>query len=120
MSDKFEDEMTEYISNLSQNVLDSLSPNDLRNAYKLPNINNEKGCINMIIKTIVPKIGEAMYYLGKPVTNGVDGRIGSIIDIIEDGDHFILIMDVPCVYSKPNKDEYSQDARMKRAINNIP
>ena len=34
-------------------------------------------------------------------------RVGSITDVIDDGDHYTLIMDVPCVYSKPDRDEYS-------------
>ena len=61
----------------------------------------------MIIKTIVPKLGDTMYYLGKPVTDGIGKRIGSISEVIDDGDHYTLIMDIPCVYSKPDSDEYS-------------
>jgi hypothetical protein len=58
----------------------------------------------MIIKTIVPKLGDSMYYVGKPVTNGVGARIGSVSEVIDEGDHYELIMDIPCVYSKPDKD----------------
>lgn len=61
----------------------------------------------MIIKTLVPKLGEAMHYLGKPVTNGLGARIGSITEVKDVGDCYELMMDVPCVYSKPDKDMYS-------------
>lgn len=61
----------------------------------------------MIIKTIVPKIGDAMHYIGKPVNNGVGARIGSISEVKDEGDHYELIMDVPCVYYKPDNDMYS-------------
>ena len=61
----------------------------------------------MIIQTIVPNLGDSMHYLGKPVKNGVGARIGSITEVKEDGDSLILIMDVPCIYSKPDKDMYS-------------
>lgn len=61
----------------------------------------------MIIKTIVPKLGESMYYIGKPVSNGVGTRIGSISEVIDQGDHYELIMDVQGVYSKPDRDMYS-------------
>lgn len=61
----------------------------------------------MIIKTIVPKLGEAMHYLGKPVTNGVGARIGSITEVVEDGDCLILFMELHGVYSKPDSDLYS-------------
>ena len=63
----------------------------------------------MIIKTIVPKLGDAMYYLGKPVTNGIGTRIGSITEVKEDGDQLELIMDVQGVYSKPDRDMYSAE-----------
>ena len=58
----------------------------------------------MIIKTIVPNIGEPMYYIGKPVTNGVGTSIGSISEVKVDGDHLELTMDVQGVYSKPDRD----------------
>ena len=46
----------------------------------------------MIIKTIVPKLGETFQYLGKPVTNEQGVRIGSIIDVKDAGDHYDLYM----------------------------
>ena len=61
----------------------------------------------MIMKTLVPKIGDSMYYIGKPVTNGVGTRIGSITEVNEIDDHYELVMDVPGVYSKPDRDSYS-------------
>lgn len=61
----------------------------------------------MIIKTIVPKLGTEMDYLGKPVKNGVDARIGSISEVVDVGDHYELIMVVETVYSKPDRDMYS-------------
>ena len=48
----------------------------------------------MIIKTIVPKLGEAHAYLGKPVTNECGVRIGSISEVKDVGDHYELIMNV--------------------------
>lgn len=48
----------------------------------------------MIIKTIVPKLGDSMHYLGKPVTNELGVRIGSISEVKDEGDHYELTMDV--------------------------
>ena len=48
----------------------------------------------MIIKTIIPKVLEPMHYLGKPVLDENQNRIGSIVDVIEVGDHYELIMEV--------------------------
>lgn len=61
----------------------------------------------MILKTIVPKLGDKMYYLGKPVTNGVGARIGSITDVVTVGDQYELTMDLQCVFYKPDHDMYS-------------
>ena len=58
----------------------------------------------MIIKMIVPKLGEAMYYIGKPVMNGCGARIGGIIDVKEVDDHYELTMSLKGVYSKPDRD----------------
>jgi len=49
----------------------------------------------MIIKTIVPKIGEPMHYLGKPVNNDAGVRIGGITDVVEVDGHYELTMDIP-------------------------
>ena len=48
----------------------------------------------MILKTMVPKLGDQMHYIGKPVQNEAGVRIGSISDVIDDGYHFILIMNI--------------------------
>lgn len=48
----------------------------------------------MTIKTIVPKVLEPMHYLGKPVLDENQNRIGSIVDVIDVGDHYELIMEV--------------------------
>ena len=48
----------------------------------------------MIFKAIVPKLGETMHYMGKPVYDEQGVRIGSISDVVDDGDHFILIMNI--------------------------
>ena len=48
----------------------------------------------MIFKTVVPKLGDPMHYIGKPVHDENGLRIGSISDVIDDSDHFILIMNV--------------------------
>lgn len=48
----------------------------------------------MIIKTIVPKVGEPFQYIGKPVIGLPRERIGSITDVIDVGDHYELIMEV--------------------------
>ena len=58
----------------------------------------------MIIKTIVPKLGEAIYYIGEPVMNGCGARIGGIIDVEEVDDHYELTMSLKGVYSKPDRD----------------
>lgn len=68
----------------------------------------------MIIKMIVPKLGEAMYYIGKPVMNGCGARIGGIIDVEEVDDHYELTMDVSGVYSKPDSDTYSVEFYNKK------
>ena len=60
----------------------------------------------MIFKTIVPKLGEVMYYLGKPVTNDEGIRIGSITDVKEDGDCLEITMNVEIELIKgESKDE---------------
>ena len=61
----------------------------------------------MIMKTLVPKIGDPIYYMGKPVTNGAGARIGSVTEVNEIDDHYELVMDVPGVYSKPDRDSYT-------------
>ena len=48
----------------------------------------------MIIKTIVPKVGEPFQYMGKPVLGVNRERIGSITDVIDVGDHYELIMEI--------------------------
>lgn len=46
----------------------------------------------MVIKTIVPKLCDGMYYLGKPVNDSNGVRIGSITDVKENGDQYELTM----------------------------
>ena len=48
----------------------------------------------MRTKTIVPKLGDPIHYLGKPVTDENGNRIGSIIDIKEVDDTFELFMEM--------------------------
>ena len=49
----------------------------------------------MIFKTISPKVkAVSNHYLGMPVRDANGYRIGSIIDVIDQGDHFELIMDI--------------------------
>lgn len=48
----------------------------------------------MIIRTIVPKEGDQMHYLGKPVKNDKGDRIGSIIEVLEADDNYELVMEV--------------------------
>lgn len=48
----------------------------------------------MTINTIVPKLGDPTHYLGKPVKDESGNRIGSITDVKENDDNFILIMSI--------------------------
>lgn len=48
----------------------------------------------MIIKTMVPKLGEIHSYLGKPVKDELGNRIGSITDVQEVDDHYELTMTI--------------------------
>jgi hypothetical protein len=53
----------------------------------------------MIIKTIVPKLGDSMQYVGKPVKDDKGIRIGSITEVNDVGDCYELIMDIPAIHS---------------------
>lgn len=53
----------------------------------------------MIFKAIVPKFGEPMHYIGKPVKDEDGNRIGGIIDAVPYGDCVEISMEVPGVYS---------------------
>lgn len=53
----------------------------------------------MIIKTIVPKLGDSMQYLGKPVKDNNGIRIGSITDVDDEIDCYELTMDIPSIHS---------------------
>lgn len=53
----------------------------------------------MIIKTLVPKVGETFQYIGKPVTNELGVRIGSISEVVDAGDHYDIIMEIEGVHT---------------------
>lgn len=48
----------------------------------------------MVIKTIIPKLGETHQYLGKPIKNDKNIRIGSITDVKVMDDTYILFMSI--------------------------
>lgn len=56
----------------------------------------------MILKTVVPKEGDTMPYMGKPVYDNNGNRVGFITDVLDSDGHFDLIMDVPGVISLPD------------------
>ena len=49
----------------------------------------------MIIKTVVPRIGDKMLYIGKPIKDEKRNTIGFITDVIEDDWNFELIITDP-------------------------
>jgi hypothetical protein len=53
----------------------------------------------MTLKTIVPKLGDAAYYFGKPVKDTKGNRIGGITDVVESGDCYELTMEIHGIYS---------------------
>jgi HSP20 family molecular chaperone IbpA len=54
----------------------------------------------MIIKTILPNLGDVSQYLGKPVKDRDGNRIGGIVDVVADGDHIEVSMEIPGIYSE--------------------
>lgn len=48
----------------------------------------------MIIKIIIPKLGDSMHYLGKPVFDEFGVRIGSIVDIKDVDEHYEAYIEV--------------------------
>jgi hypothetical protein len=59
----------------------------------------KNGDNKMIIKTIVPKFGEPMHYIGKPVKDKDGNRIGGIVDAVLNGDCVEISMEIPNVYT---------------------